>query len=78
MTFEEKMTKIGKRMDILKMMDDEVRGWGDEELLEPWLMVGVPDAATEDDFMYIASDDEVYNEVTAEFNKLKELYENER
>ena len=46
------------RIRMLNGMDEIVRSAENEDLLEPWLMGGVPDAATEDDYESMAEDDE--------------------
>lgn len=59
-----------KRIENLKRMDRMVRNFNDEELVMDWLMVGVPDEASEDDYEFIASDINEYNEICAIFVRL--------
>ena len=49
MTYEERLNEV-------KRMDDEVRNFNDEDLIMRWLMVGVPDEASEDDYEWFAND----------------------
>lgn len=58
------------KMNILGGMDTYIRELGDEELMEPWLMCGVPDEATEDDLEYIAEDLDEFTSVCKLFGKL--------
>lgn len=50
------------RAQTLVYMDNYVREEiGDEDMIEDWLSVGVPDEATKEDYLFIAGDDEEYN-----------------
>lgn len=50
------------RKNRLKKMDIYVINTiGDEEETAFWLQMGVPDCATEDDFQFIAENEEEYN-----------------
>ena len=51
---------IQLRANQLKVMDQFVHSINDEELMEDWLANGVPDEASDDDYNYIASDNELY------------------
>lgn len=53
------MSKVSNNVELLKAMDTVVRYMNDEMAIEPWLMTGVPDGATEDDYEQMASDDEL-------------------
>lgn len=48
------------RITQLKAMDDFMHSLNNEELIDDWLTNGVPDDASEDDFLEIARDDELY------------------
>ncbi len=51
---------IQSRIALLKAMDNAVRNMNDERAFDPWLMGGVPDGATEEDYEYIADNHEDY------------------
>ena len=51
---------IELRANQLKAMDEFVHSINNEELMEDWLSCGVPDEASEEDYSYIASDEEFY------------------
>ena len=61
MTSKSKST-IKLRIEQLKAMDDFMKSVNDEDLLESWLVYGVPDEASKEDYEYIASDDELYSD----------------
>ena len=50
------------RVAQLKAMHDGMLNVNDEELYMTWIALGVPDEPTEDDFEWIAENDESYNE----------------
>lgn len=53
-------TKV--RIEQLKAMHSLMQNANDEEIYMAWITLGVPDEPYEDDFVYIAEDDEAYNE----------------
>lgn len=56
------------RIKNLKLMDSIARKTDDEDLFyDYWLALGVPDGAKEDDYIYIAKDDELYNDIVKAF-----------
>lgn len=57
----------------LKLMDRAARSINDEDIFELWLMAGVPDGATEEDFEDIAKDDKAFSEIEEEFKKVMKL-----
>ena len=61
------------KVEKLKLMDDAARSINDEEIIDLWLMCGVPDGASELDFEEIAEDEESYREIEAEFKKVMKL-----
>lgn len=61
------------RIKALKAMNEIIFATGDEDWFEPWLMCGIPDGATEEDYEDIASDDENYHEVEDEFIRLMKM-----
>ena len=64
MTYEERLNEV-------KRMDNEVRNFNDEDLIMRWLMVGVPDAASEDDYEWFANDLVEFHELCALYYTLK-------
>lgn len=50
------------RMAQLKAMHDVMTNANDEEIYMSWVCCGVPDCPGNDDFEFIAEDDERYNE----------------
>ncbi len=56
-----------ERISVLKSMDNIIRHIDDETYMNDWLMLGVPDCASDDDYEFIASDDDEYNDVTKLF-----------
>ena len=62
--------KLEARMSQLKAMHELMRNANDEEIYMTWIVTGVPDEPSEDDFNYIACDDELYNECFALFVEL--------
>lgn len=43
-------------MNMLGGADSFIREYGDEEVLMPWLMCGVPDGSTEEDLEWLSED----------------------
>ena len=73
-----------ERIEVLKKLDEIVRSSDMvEEDFEYWLMNGIPDEASEEDYEYIASDISLYNDILTQFAivmkdiELKEGEENE-
>ena len=63
-------------MNMLGGADSLIREYGDEEVLEPWLMCGVPDGATEEDLADIAEDlDEFIDIMECFVRRLKQIKE---
>lgn len=66
-------------MLLLNQMDVIIREYGDEDVLEPWLMNGVPDCATAGDLDFIASDLGEFCDVCACFTRrMEQIYEIEK
>ncbi len=62
---------VKTRANILEYMDNYLRGVeGDEELLDSWLMCGLPDEHTESELYDIAEDDAEFRRMVKLFNKL--------
>lgn len=62
------------KMNILGGMNEYIRNLNDEEVIEVWLMCGIPDGATEEDLEEIADDFDEWKEMVALFCKLTEKY----
>lgn len=58
------------RANLLGGMNSYIIELDDEDILEPWLMCGVPDGSTEEDLMEIAEDEEEFRSIVKEFAKL--------
>lgn len=61
---------IQLRTNQLKAMDEFVHSINNEELVEDWLSCGVPDEASEEDYSYIASDEELYKTCVRIFKRI--------
>ena len=62
--------KLEERIDNLERMDKMVRDFiADEDIQETWFCF-YPDAATDSDKLFIASDKEEYNDIVATFLQL--------
>lgn len=61
---------IQLRANQLKAMDDFVHSINNEELMEDWLSCGVPDEPSEEDYSYIAADDELYKTCVRIFKRI--------
>ena len=74
------MTELVKiRVELLKQMNDYIlKEISDESAHMGWLMVAIPDAPTEDDFLDIAEDDEEWVDICDYFGKLVMGYETKR
>ena len=60
---------VGIRVDILKDMNKYVlEKISDEELIYYWLEEGIPDCPSDDDFLFIAEDDEEWERICSVFN----------
>lgn len=62
-------TTIKNRIEQLKAMDAFMHSLNDEELIDSWLTYGVPDEASEDDYRFIAEDEEAYRECVMIFKR---------
>lgn len=63
-------SKIKLRVAQLRAMDKFVRSVNDEELTDSWFCAGVPDEATAEDYNFIASDDELYQDCVRIFRSI--------
>ena len=66
-----------RRITVLKAMDEAVREMNDEYAMDSWLMVGVPDEASEDDYEFIAENHEEYIDVVKVFARIVAKYAKE-
>lgn len=65
------MATIEQRIKALKMMNTAMEQIDDEELYyDGWLAYGIPDGATEDDYRFIAENDDDFYEIFDLFIKL--------
>lgn len=58
------------RMSQLKAMHEVMINANDESIYMSWISCGVPDCPQDDDYEFIAEDDENYNEAVELFIKL--------
>ena len=68
---------IENRIAVLKAMNDAVCGMNDEDATVSWLMVGVPDGADEDDYLFIAENHEEYIDIVKVFARIVKDYAEE-
>ena len=68
---------VMRRAVVLKAMDNAIRGMNDEFAIETWLMVGVPDEASDEDYMSIAEDHEEYTDIVKVFARIVTKYAEE-
>lgn len=61
---------IELRANQLKAMDEFAHSVNNEEMMEDWLSCGVPDEASEEDYSYIAADDELYKTCVRIFKRI--------
>lgn len=60
---------IRNRIEQLKAMDAFMHSANKEELIDSWLTYGVPDEASENDYRFIAEDDEAYEDCVRIFKR---------
>lgn len=62
---------IELRKNFLKQFDNYIiNEIGDEEIIEVWLMCGLPDKYTEEDLDFIANDDVEWHNVVDLFSRI--------
>lgn len=64
------MRKVENNIELLRAMDTVVRYLNDGEAIGPWLMCGVPDEASDEDYEDIAEDDEMMDAACAAFGRV--------
>ena len=62
--------KLASRMSQLKEMHEVMINSNNENIYMTWISCGVPDCPMEDDYEFIAEDDDNYNEVVDLFVEL--------
>ena len=68
--------KKSLKIKLLKVMDKVIRNYdGDEDLIFWWLQEGVPDCASEEDYKFIASSAESFNETVELFVEIVNQFE---
>lgn len=65
-------TQIQRRL-LVKSMNEIVRQLNNEDAYSEWIVV-VPDEANDDDFEYIAQEDELYTDATKLFLRIMKDY----
>ena len=64
------MDMTALRIGFLKDMHNYIIDMGDEDIYEIWIEEGVPDEPNDEDFEFIASNDDDWREVCELFGKL--------
>lgn len=67
-------TDLKRRLIILKNCHKTMMNFNNEDAYFEWIVCGVPDCPTEDDFIDICSDDKAYKECLILFNKIFKSY----
>ena len=61
---------VQARIKLLKEMNTYIINMDDEEIWMDWITLGVPDEPSEDDYKFIAENDDEWNDVCGLFGKL--------
>ena len=61
---------VQARIKMLKEMNKYIIEMGDEEIWMDWITLGVPDEPSEDDYEFIAENDDEWTDVCGLFGKL--------
>lgn len=65
------MSELKKiRINLLKQMNEYICEMGDEEIWMDWITLGVPDEPSEDDYEFIAENDDEWNDICNLFGRL--------
>ena len=64
---EESKMRIEERVSLLKAMNTIMLNENDEDIINTWLDLGVPDNTSEEDYESIAEDDEAFIDICKEF-----------
>ena len=62
------------KVDFVKFMNELILATGDEDIFEIWFMNGVPDCPSEEDFEFIANNEESFRETTNTFIRLSKHF----
>lgn len=71
-----KMSKI-KRIELLRAMNTVALTCNNEDCIDNFWLYAMPDHADDDDFDFIADDDEKFNHVCEAFSKMIEMLHRE-
>lgn len=63
---------VQARIKMLKQMNTYIIEMGDKEIWMNWITLGVPDEPSEDDYEFIAENDDEWNDICDLFGKLAE------
>ena len=58
------------KVEFIKALNEIIIGLGDEDLIDLWLMNGVPDQPDQEDFEFIANNQKSFDEVVNCFVRL--------
>ena len=58
------------KVEFIKALNEIILGLGDEDLIDIWLMNGVEDCPTDEDFEFIANNQESFDETVNCFVRL--------
>ena len=58
------------KVEFIKALNEIILGLGDEDLTDIWLMNGVPDCPSQEDFEFIANDRDSFDEVVNLFVRM--------
>lgn len=61
---------VKARKELLKQMNQYIIDLGDEEIWIDWIMVGVPDEPCEEDYQFIAENDNEWVDICKLFGQL--------
>lgn len=59
-----------QRIDLLKRMNRAIIDKGDEEIWMAWIMYAIPDCPQEEDYDFIASDEDSFKETLELYERL--------
>ena len=51
------------KIEFIKALNELILGTADEDIIEVWYMNGVPDSPSQEDFEFIANDQESFDDV---------------
>lgn len=68
---------VATRKRLAEEMNTYIIEMGDESVWMTWITGGIPDAPDEEDFIFVAENDDQWNDLCELFGKLTEERENE-